>query len=397
MASRPCKILYVNHAAKPSGAEFALIRLLSAIDRDRFTPIIAFGEDGPAVQMARGLGIEAHVLPLDATVRRARKDTLRSRILLSPAIFARTAHYAARIAAFARRNGVSLIHTNTIKAHVYGLLAGRLANLPVIWHVRDYIDPTYFPAPAVKVIRLLARYGPRHILAVSRSVLERLALPASCLNSTVVLDGLADHELESTYPAGNVDHAPEIPRIGILGRIAPWKGQHVFLDAAAKVLRAGCEAEFQIIGTPLFDENAYEAGLRGQIEQLGLGSRVHFTGFAHDVPAALQPLDILVHASTSGEPFGQVIIEGMAAGKPVIASRGGGVPEIISHGKNGLLTEMGDSRDLSEAMLFLLRHPAEAKRLARAGQQHVRQNFRVANGAQRIQEIYASLLKPKRG
>jgi glycosyltransferase involved in cell wall biosynthesis len=104
--------------------------------------------------------------------------------------------------------------------------------------------------------------------------------------------------------------------------------------------------------------------------------------------AEMSQLDILVHASIIAEPFGQVILEGMAAGLPVIASCGGGVSEIITHGENGWLTPMGDPDALAEGIIALLREPTIAQRLGKSAFQHVRQRFRAASAARKVEEIY---------
>jgi glycosyltransferase involved in cell wall biosynthesis len=103
-------------------------------------------------------------------------------------------------------------------------------------------------------------------------------------------------------------------------------------------------------------------------------------------------LDILVHASITGEPFGQVITEAMAVGKPVIASRGGGVPEIIAHGETGLLTPMGDAQALADELISLIRDPAKARRLGAAGYEHVRRNFTAQQGARQVEGIYGKII-----
>ena len=391
MNSSPCRVLYLNHAAKPSGAEFALWRMLGASERQRVVPTIVFGEEGPAADFMREIGVETHVLPLTGRVREVRKDTLGVGALMHLGRLSALFAYAARVAAFARRHRIQIIHTNTIKAHLYGALVGRLAGLPVVWHVRDYVNESYFPRAAVKLVRFLARSAPRHIIGVSRSVMEQLQLGGSRQRGTVILDGLSEQELTAEMnerPALTARRA----RIGIVGRLARWKGQHVFIEAAAKVIAAGHDAEFVIIGSPLFGEEVYEADLRRQAGKLGIADRVHFQGFTRDVVGELRHLDLLVHASTTGEPFGQVIIEGMAVGLPVIASRGGGVPEIITDGENGLLTTMGDAAALAAAVCSLLDHPKTAQRLGQAGYEHVRNHFRASAGARQVTNIYEEII-----
>ena len=178
------------------------------------------------------------------------------------------------------------------------------------------------------------------------------------------------------------------PSIGLVGRLSAWKGQHIFLEAAALVHKRFPRARFQIIGSAMFGEEAYEAEIRQLCVTLGLEECVEFTGFRTDVPALIAQLDILVHASTTGEPFGQVVVEGMMAGKPVVATDGGGVPEIVEDGVTGWLAPMGESAPMAEAILRLLEDPEEAAAMGAAGRQRVLEHFTIELTARRVQEVY---------
>ena len=266
-----------------------------------------------------------------------------------------------------------------------------MAGLPLVWHIRDFINESYLPAATVRVFRFMARHAPKHLIAVSNSVMEQLRLNDGGRRSTVVFDGLSDRELEPRM--NGCEQASGGPkRVGIVGRIAKWKGQHVFLEAAAKVAAGGHDVEFLIVGAPLFGEEEYEQSLREQADRLGIAGRVRFLGFTKDIPKVMGSLDVLVHASITGEPFGQVITEAMAAGKPVIASRGGGVPEIIADGENGLLTPMGDAGALAGALISLIENPEKASRLGAAGYKHVREQFTARQGARKVEQIYESIV-----
>ncbi len=268
------------------------------------------------------------------------------------------------------------------------------------------------------LFRFLSRKLPSYVVTNSQSTLDRLFLtgarPAAvvpsgitdgprlrCEREAVIHDGLGRENFTRNGRPGNVGAWRPPARVGIVGRIAPWKGQHIFLEAAAVVLGAAhrqtdCDARFVIVGAPLFGEEAYDKELRRRAESLGIGSRVEFLGFQRDVPAVLQNLDILVHASVTPEPFGQVVIEGMAEGLPVIGTDGGGVREIITHGQNGLLVPMGDATALARELLGLLRDPARARRLGSAGYAHVWQNFTAAQSARKIERVYDEALAARR-
>ena len=129
--------------------------------------------------------------------------------------------------------------------------------------------------------------------------------------------------------------------IGIFGRLTRWKGQHIALEA----LRSLPGVHLVIVGEALFteDDRAYREELQRTAEEPGLQGRVHFLGFRSDVTALLQAMDVVVHCSVAAEPFGRVIVESMLAGTPVVATRGGGVDEIITDGQDGFLVPPGRS------------------------------------------------------
>jgi glycosyltransferase involved in cell wall biosynthesis len=149
------------------------------------------------------------------------------------------------------------------------------------------------------------------------------------------------------------------------------------------------KARFVVIGAALFGEETYEREVRQLPFQLGIDQVVEFAGFSTDVAQAISELDLVVHASTTGEPFGQVIIEGMAAGKPVVATNGGGVPEIVENGKTGVLVPMGDARAMADAICQILADPAWAQEMGARGRQRVIDHFTVQQTARRVEAVYA--------
>lgn len=392
-SSLPRTIVYLDHTAKWSGGEIALLRSLEALDQTRVDPVVVLASDGPFAERLREAGIETHILPLGEDLREVRKDSLGARGIFKHAGSALgLLRYAGRVARFARQRGAVLLHCNSLKSDIYGAAAGRIARLPVLWHVRDHISPGYLPGPAVKLFRTLARRVPSYVVTNSASTTEELfpggaADPRRC---RAVNDGLSDSELTAPEPPVRDAWRHNPPRIGMVGRLVEWKGQHVFLEAAKRLTEAGMEARYVLIGAPLFGEEDYEARLREQA--VGLGDRVEFTGFRTDVAALLRDLDILVHASITPEPFGQVVIEGMAEGLPVVASDGGGVREIVRNGVNGVLTPMGDAGALADALSALLRDPARASGIARAGWRNVRENFTAAHSARGLEAVYDVML-----
>ena len=174
-------------------------------------------------------------------------------------------------------------------------------------------------------MRWLAALGPRAIVANSFATLE--TLPALAMRKAVVAyPGLAPEAFE-------VDTRAErdgTPLAGIVGRVSPTKGQREFLQAAAAVAVGHPDARFSVVGGALFGEHDYESQLQSLADRLGIADRVEFTGWVADAAVRVASLSVLVHASPVPEPFGQVIVEAMAAGVPVVATAAGGVPRCMA-------------------------------------------------------------------
>jgi glycosyltransferase involved in cell wall biosynthesis len=232
----------------------------------------------------------------------------------------------------------------------------------VIWHVRDRIADDYLPRPAVKLVRRMTRHLATAVVANSRSTLDTLAAPS---NPVVIYSVLP--EVLSEVPRRARSTGGPLT-FGIVGRLAPWKGQDLFLRAFAQTFPDGDERAV-IVGGVLFGEDEYAQSLPALATRLGVAERVELRGHRHDVWEELSQIDVLVHASVTPEPFGQVILEGMAAGVPVIAARAGGPAEILRHDVTGVLYKQGDVGALAAAMQRM-QDPALRERLvanARAG------------------------------
>jgi glycosyltransferase involved in cell wall biosynthesis len=278
------------------------------------------------------------------------------------------------------------VHTNSLKAGVYGSIAARLAGVPVVWHVRDRIAEDYIPKPAVRIVRTLIRHLADGVIANSTATLETLPPAVRGPLSWVIP---ASVEL-STHPrAPHADGAT----FGMLGRIAPWKGQDLFLKAFADAFPGGGERAV-LVGSTMFGEEDYERELRELVARLGLERRVEFRGFREDVWPELAALDVLVHASVIPEPFGTVVLEGMAAGLAVIAADEGGPTDILADGETGRLFRSRDQRALAAAMRSLGEDPGERARLGTAARGALEQYHPDAIAA-RLEDVYAQVLSAR--
>ena len=385
MSERRIRVALVSHTARMGGAEFSLAGIAEHVDPRSVELVVVLGEDGPLKDRLRAAGVEVVVHPLDRSLVDRRKETLGAGGLAQPVALARAARSIAGLTRLFREREIDVVHTNTLKAHLLAGPAGRLAGARVVWHVRDHLSSPYLPSAVVPLMRLAARVLPQRVVAVSASAAATVGRD----DVVVIHQGLRMPAEATERPAdGRL-------QIGLVGRIAPWKGQDVFLEAAARLVPEFPEAEFVLAGAPLFGEEPFERELRRQVSRLGLDDRVRFLGFCDDVWEVYRELDVVVHASTQPEPYGNVVLEAMASRRPIVAAAAGGVLELVDEGRTGLLVPPGDPGALAAALARLLRSPAERRRLADAGRRHVEQGFSLERDAAELEQLWRRVAVPR--
>jgi glycosyltransferase involved in cell wall biosynthesis len=384
---RPLRVVVVGHTAQLSGGELAISRLIASITNAVDVHVV-LAEYGPLVDVLERAGATVEILPMEKRARDLRRDRVRIGGMPFRSMLA-TATYTVKLARRLRRLQPDLVHTNTLKAALYGGVAARAAGVPCLWHVRDRIVEDYLPRSAVTLIRVAARFLPTEIVANSRTTLATLHLQERQWGRAVY-DGVAT---VVPSPVELIDRDSERSqtskdrfRVAMVGRLSPWKGQDVFLRAFAEAFGGGSE-EAVLVGSAMFGEEEYEEALVELVADLGIGDRVEFRGFRTDIWTELDRVDTMIHASVIPEPFGQVVVEGMAARLAVVAADAGGPAEIITHEVDGLLYPPGDVA----ALAVLLRRLADDPTLRfRLGDQAVitAEKYGIANVAAQFGEVY---------
>jgi len=207
----------------------------------------------------------------------------------------------------------------------------------------------------------------------------------------VVYDGL---DLDDFRPTRDRDDVREelgidvdAPVVGVVGNIQPWKGQLVLLQAMVEVIKTHPNAVALIVGGAHRSGRRYADDLRAFVASNGLERNVVFTGTRDDVGDVMNCMDVVAHTSVRGEPFGRVIIEGMCVGKPVVATRAGGVPEFVRDGENGLLVAPDDAAALASVLRRLFEDSALRERLSAGALRAVR-DFSVEHHVEEVTRIY---------
>lgn len=384
----PLRVAVLDHTAELGGAELALVRLLDHVDRSRFEVVVVLFSDGPLAGRLRASGHPVEVLPLDRDVTAVDRQAAGG--LQGIVSAARALPFVARLARRLRTLDVDLVHTTSLKADLLGVPAAALARRPLVWHVHDRIAPDYLPAPLVGLVRAAARRLPRRVIANSAATAATLpGVP----RLTVAHPGLT---ADQVTPAPRRAQPEGPPVVGIVGRISPTKDQLTFVRAAATVAASLPGARFRVVGEPSFGAEAYAAEVAAEVRRLGLEDRFTFTGFVADVAGELDAMAVCVHAAAVPEPFGQVVTEAMARGVPVVATRGGGVTEILEDGgvPLGWLVPPGDPVALATAVTHALSDPEEARVRAAAAWRSATERFDIERTAGTVMAVWEEVAAP---
>jgi glycosyltransferase involved in cell wall biosynthesis len=392
------RVLFVNPGRALGGAEHSLLLLLQGLRASGVQAEVALFGDGPFRDRLSALGVPT----VDVALPRWTRATGRYRLPGGPvggaALMAGSLPVALRLAAAARRTGADLIHTNGMKAHLLGGLAGRLVRVPVIWHLRDFPPDGW----AGRTFREAARRLPEMILTPSEAVAASVRLPART-RARVVPDPVDLDRFHPRIPRDRIRRelgiGDEEPLIGMIAHLTPWKGHEVFLEIARAVADRVPHSRFIVVGGSIYETHGhagYPEALRPKTAALGLSDRVTFLGIRDDIPDLLAGLDVLVHPPSAPEPFGRVLAEAMAVGRPVVAACCGGIPEVLEDGVTGFLVPSADVGAFTAAVVRFLEDPATCRRLGGAGRRRAEARFGIAAHAAGVLEAHRAVLEGRR-
>lgn len=380
------RVAVLDHTASLGGAELALLRLLNHLRLPGLEVRTILFAQGPLADRLRQCGQSVEILLLSPDLAGADRHSAGRSALTAARNAVSVVPFVLRLGRHLRRLQPDVIYTTSLKADLIGVPVSWVANRPLVWHVHDRISPDYLPTVMVRLIRFLARRVPRHVIVNSQATAS-------------TLPGVP--RLSIAYPGFDADQVGPAPDdrakardevVGIIGRISPTKGQREFVRAAARVLQQRPGVRFRIIGAPLFGEDEYAEAVRREVDALGIAEAVEFTGFVDDPSAALDALTLCVHASGTPEPFGQVIVEAMIRGVPVVATTGGGVTEIVQPDPDeeplGWLVPPGDVDALAHAILDALGDPERARRRAQAAWRSAQDRFPVEETARVVADVW---------
>ena len=377
----PATVAYVIPRMSIGGAQTHLLQVLRLLDRRRFRPLLcclATDRKDPVhlLDQVRDLGVPV----LDARLR----DTANS--LVRPHSLAQMV----RIAGEFRRHRVRVVHSYLFHANWFGTVTARLARVPVAIVSKRSMD-VYPRARDRWANRLVNRLADR-MTAVAGAVRDHVHATEGCpLEKIVVIP----NGIGAPVPA-RVDRA-DVLRVGagdqVIGTITRlvWKrGHEALLEAAAIVTRTEPSAKLLVVG-----DGPLRPALEEQAQRLGLNGAVRFLGAVPEAARLLPQFDVFV-LSSLWEGMSNGLLEAMAAGRPVVATRVGGNPEVVVDGESGLLVPPKDPQALADAVLRLLRDRELAHRLGEAARRRIESQFTLEQMVSRMEDLYQDLLARKR-
>jgi len=367
-------VLYIQGVARYGGAPESLYRLTTRLTRYR--PLVATSRKGELTRRLDQSGVEFFTVRMG--MWRKAKTWPRLPITLL--------HLYRR----SRKEKVALIHCNTLWDSPYGVTLGRLLGVPVVTHVRNTFEREKIEKYMLDRVNM--------VLAVSRAVADPLrewGIPYQVVYNGVDLEVFSRKALSGEGVRRELG-VGEAPLLLLPGRVDTTKGQREAIMAMKTVVKEVPQAVLVVVGETSRQEEGLTEELKALASRLGVGERVIFPGARKDMPAFYAAADVVIMPSleSAREGFGRVLIEAMAMGKATVATRTGGIPEVMMEGETGLLVPPGDVEALARAVVDLLRDEEKRKRMGERGYERVKRFFDLEKTVVQVEEVYEELLSP---
>jgi len=375
----PDTIFYITPSVEMLGARISLVELLSNIDRNRYRPVVICHRDGPLLKKLADIDVKTHI------VRFGNWRKVKYWPLIPFAL--------RELISLSQQENVKLWHSNEFWSYPYARLAANRTGIPAISHFR--CSRTHIQIPPRKIKNYLLPSADA-IITVSKAQ-KRLFKEFSNLENRirVIYNGVDFQRFKDAdgLPLrAELKLKPDQLLIGIVGPVSEHKGVEDFIRAARFITQKYPDSVFLIVGPDR--PRAFLEKMKLLVSELNIGSSIRFTGFRKDIPEIMSALDFLITPSRI-EAFGRVLLEGMAAGTPVIASQVGGIPEIISTRDLGVLVPPNSPDKLSSAVFDLMNDNQRRNRIIRFAQEHVKAHFSIESHTREIEEVYEHFLTTK--
>lgn len=393
-------ILYCEHNTDGTigGSYYSLFFLVTGLDKTLYRPLVVFYKENMIMEKMKEAGVDTMLLhpPAPVTLIHGGKKGGNNEVIF------RLLKIIQKIPNFMKlfllptlrnylilgRQRIDIVHLNNSIVHNHDwMLAAMLRNIPCITHERGINDK--FP--------FLARYFGKRlyaIICISDAVRQNMNSHGVDFENMVTIHNGYDPE------AAVVRTSPEAIRarhgilhgdltLGIVGNIKEWKGQETVVRSVAVIKRQFPHVKCLIVGDTSDSDMYYEKRIRDVAERMDLAGNIIFTGFQKNVLDYINVMDILIHASITPEPFGRVLLEGMALKKPLVGANAGAVPEIVEEGVTGRTFTPGDPEALAAAVCSIASDESLMKQMGEKGHQRLMEKFHIHRNVKETERIYS--------
>jgi glycosyltransferase involved in cell wall biosynthesis len=369
-------ILFLQSSSDGYGSAKILLEVLAVFQKQGFSPQVVLTNSGPLENALRELAIPYHIQNLGIL----RRKYLGLSGLLNRALKIWKAYFF--LTQLHRKYGFEAVYSNTL-AVVVGAVWAMQHRVPHFWHVHEILTG---PRPLVHGLATLIDRSTPFPIAVSQAVASHWKPLLKRAQMQVIHNGLPYSDFMNASPT--LKKELRLPDscllVGMVGRINPGKGQFYFLELAEKLVHQFPNAHFVLVGDPFSSYESLLEDLQVEIKNKGLSERVHYLGFREDIAEIMASLAVFVLPSILPDSFPTVILEAMAAGTPIVATRSGGAAEMIIEGETGFLVPIGSVDAGVLALEKLLSNASLRQEMGRAGQARVQEVFSLTAFQQKL-------------
>jgi glycosyltransferase involved in cell wall biosynthesis len=385
----PVKVVYVLPGLGRGGTEKHVCDLAERIDRDRFSPVVvSTAGGGPMERTFRERDIPVHVLEYRGISLHPKR---------AHPLFRDACVFFRRFLEILRDQRVRIVHSYLPGGNLLGTFVGMLARVPARIVSKRALCDYKAGHPVVTFLEDLANLASDAVMVNSMAVAtdvrrtERFAgRKIFLVYNGVDLDERKPRPIADLFP--EISGQGEIQAIACVANLFPYKGHRDLIEAARIVVESYPSARFLLVG----EDRGEMGSLRSMIVSRGLGEHVLLAGPRTDASAIVAASDLVVLPSHE-EGFPNSILEGMAAGKAVVATNVGGIPEAVADGETGILVPPRDPAALAKALLSLLTNPDRARRMGTAGRGRVTAMFTIDRMISSVERAYEALLANNAG
>ncbi|WNB92503.1 glycosyltransferase family 4 protein [Bacillus sp. NEB1478] len=362
------RIVFIDHAKEMGGAEHSLYYLIKYLDYERFIPILISPTNS---ELSKKIINDIKNFK-EVKIIHIEQDSIKKLPLFLVDII--------KICKIIKGLKIDIVHVNTYRSAIYGLISAKITRVKSIWHVRDFYKSRMF--------KTFFYFLSDKVITISKAVEKQFPHTGKCQTIFNAIDfSVFNFELTSSNLRKELNIDEKTVLIGMIGRLNRWKGFHHMIEAIPIIKKYIDDFRLIIVGDEILTgEKGYLNELHYRVNQLKISENVYFLGQRKDIPNIMKSLDVVVNYSKN-EPFGRVIIESLAMGTSVVVANSGGAPEIIINSpKCGLIAECSNPSSLAIAIVNVLQNKTQTDEKYKI--MYTKKNFHISQHVNSVMNIY---------